>query len=105
MPWQLTAKNLMIGQVSITFSAKIENFQQVDHFFSLFYQILHIFCQKLPNAWAKFTSQDLMPGHELTPEIPNARARTFVPTLIRESPPLLRMNVNTLVQVIIIVKQ
>ena len=65
-------------------SAKIENFQEVGHFFTL----LHIFCQKLkkPNARAKFTSQNLMPWQKLTPEIPNARARTFVPTFIRESP-------------------
>ena len=42
---------------------------------------------KKPNARAKFTSQNLMPGQKLTPEIPNARARTSVPTVIRESLP------------------
>ena len=30
-----------------------------------------------------------MPGQKLTPEIPNAQARTSVPTFIRESPPRL----------------
>ena len=28
-----------------------------------------------------------MPGHKLTPEIPNVWAHTSVPALIRESPP------------------
>ena len=28
-----------------------------------------------------------MPRQKLTPEVPNARARTSVPTFIRESPP------------------
>ena len=40
-------------------------------------------CQK-PNARAKFSSQNLMTGQKLTPEIPNARARTSVPTFIRD---------------------
>ena len=31
--------------------------------------------------------QNLMPGQKLTPEIPNAQARIFVLTFIRESPP------------------
>ena len=43
-----------------------------------------------------------MPGHKLTLEIPNVWAHTSVPALIRESPPPLQMNVNTLVQIIII---
>ena len=77
-------------------SAKIEIFQQVDHFFHS-YQILHIFLSTI-NAWAKFTSQDLMPGHKLTPEISNVWTHTSVPALI--TPP--HMNVNTLVQIIII---
>ena len=32
----------------------------------------------------QFSSQNLMPGQKLTPEIPNARARTSVPTYIRD---------------------
>ena len=33
-----------------------------------------------------------MPRQKLTPEIPNARARTSVPTLIRESPRVLLLQ-------------
>ena len=66
--------------------AKIGIFWQVGHFFHS-YQILHIFvknCQKR-NAREKFTSQNLMPGQKLTPEIPNARVCLSVPIFIRES--------------------
>ena len=35
----------------------------------------------------KFTSQNLMPGQKLIPEMNNALAHTSVPTFIRESPP------------------
>ena len=69
-------------------SAKLENFQQVSHFlhsFIKYYTFLVKNCQK-PDAWAIFTSQNLMPRQKLTPEIPNAWARTSVPTFIRESP-------------------
>ena len=65
-------------------SAKLENFQQVGHFLTLLSNITHFLvknCQK-PNAWAKFTSQNLMPGQKLTPEIPNAQACTSIPTFI-----------------------
>ena len=36
--------------------------------------------------------KNLMPGQKLTPEIPNAWARTSVPTFIRESPPLVSVD-------------
>ena len=64
--------------------AKIGNFQQVGHF----YQILHFFVKNYqkPYARAKFTSQNLMPGQKLTPEIPNAQACTSVRTFIWEFP-------------------
>ena len=88
---KISQKNLMPGQKSAqkpddwaSFhdfqSAKIENFQQVGHFFHSFinyYTFSVKNCQK-PNAWAKFTSQK-----------PNALACTSVPTFIRESPPRL----------------
>ena len=62
MPGQITAKNLMTRQVFITFRVpKLK-------FFGSFIKYYTFFCQKLLNAWAKFTSQDLMPGHKLTPE-------------------------------------
>ena len=70
-------------------SAKIGIFQQVGHFFTLLSNIAHYLvknCQN-PDARAKFTSQNLMPGQKLTPKIPNAQARTSVPTFIRKSPP------------------
>ena len=41
-----------------------------------------------------------MPGHELTPEIPNVWTHKSVPALITPPPP--QMNVNTLVQILII---
>ena len=41
-----------------------------------------------------------MPGHKLTPEIPNVWTYTSVPALITP-PPAPQMNVNTLVQIII----
>ena len=96
----VSPKNLMPGQKSAQkpndwasfhdfWSAKLENFQQVGHFLTLLSNITHFFvknCQK-PNAWAKFTSQNLMPGQKLTPEIPNAQACTSIPTFIRELPP------------------
>ena len=44
-----------------------------------------------------------MPGHKLTPEIPNVWTHTSVPALITPPPPPSpQMNVNTLVQIIII---
>ena len=79
----------MTGQVFMTFKApKSKIFSMYVTFFTLL-SIITLFCQKLPkiNARAKFISQDLMPGQKLTPEIPNAQARTSVPTFIRESPP------------------
>ena len=80
-------KNLMTGQVFRTF--KVPKFQQVGHFFTLLSIITHFLVKnsQKPNARAKFTSQNLMPGQKLTPEIPNVRARTSLPTFIRESPP------------------
>ena len=101
-PWpgKISQKNLMPGQKSAQKPndwasshelrvRKLEFFIKLRSLFSLVYQLLHIFCQKLPkpNARAKFTSLNLMPGQKLTPKIPNARARTSVPTFVRESPP------------------
>ena len=42
-------------------SAKIGNFQHIGHFFIKYFTLFVKNCQK-PNAWAKFTSQNLMPG-------------------------------------------
>ena len=79
MPGQKVPKNLMTGQVFMTSEVpNLKNFQQVGYFFHSFiksYTFLVKNCQK-PNARAKFTSQNLMPGlgQKLTPEIPNAWA-------------------------------
>ena len=76
-------------------SAKIGIFQQVGHFFTLLSNIAHYLvknCQN-PDARAKFTSQNLMTGQKLTPKIPNAQARTSVPTFIRKSPPPTTLDV------------
>ena len=89
MPGQKVPKNLMTGQVFITFRVpKLKIFSKLFTFFTLtkYYTFFVKNCQK-PNARAKFTSQNLMPGQKLTPEIPNVRAGTSVPTFIRESPP------------------
>ena len=48
---------------------KIGNIQKVGNFFHSFikyYTFLVKYCQK-PNAWAKFTSQNLMPEQKVTP--------------------------------------
>ena len=83
------SKNLMTGQVFITFKVPKLKIFGSRSLFSLFYQLLHFFVknrQLNPYARAKFTSQNLMPRQKLTPEIPSARAHTSVPTFLRESP-------------------
>ena len=80
-------KNLMTGQVFMNLECQNWKFHQVGHFFIKYYTFFIKNCQK-PNAWAKFTSQNVMPGQKLTPKIPNARAHTSIPTFITESPSL-----------------
>ena len=91
MHGQITAKNLMTGQVFITFRVtKLKIFIRQLTFFTFFYQILHICLVKIAENLMNghnLPSRDLMPRQKLTPEIPKAQARTSVPTLIRESPP------------------
>ena len=86
----------MTGQVSWTLQCQNWNFSASRSLFSLFHQILEIFlvknCQK-PNAFAKFTSQNLMPGQKLTPAKPNSQTRTSVPTFIRGYPPEFKFGI------------
>ena len=92
MPGQKVPKNLMTGQVFMTFKVpKLKNSANrslFSPFYPDYYTAFFVNNWEKPNALAKFTSQNLMPGQTLTPEIPNARARTPVPTFISESPPL-----------------
>ena len=89
-PGKISPKNLMPGQVFMNFIV------QMGHIFHSFinYTFFVNNCLK-PNARAKLTSQNLMPRQKLILEKPNARARTSVPTFIRESPP--RMNACTII--------
>ena len=78
-------KNLMTGQVLMNFRVPtLEFFGKLVTFFILIKY--YTFFVKIAINRAKFTSQNLMPRQNLTPEIPNARsAHPYLPLLPVES--------------------